>query len=305
MNLRTKIAALTPAIALAAAGWAWAGGAAALDARGPAQPLSEGVVTYQSPDMVRPAPADGLPSAGVSGLFWVSQDDLTFHPVVPCRIVDTRAPGSHGVLTDAETYSFNSVATNYSLQGGLAGPCGIPNRALAVELNVVAANPSAQGYLKLYPFAAGQPNASILNYSAGQTIANSVAVGRCADDVGGLCFKDLTLYADKATHLIVDVLGYYEAPLSVQVDASGSVYGASLGVYYVERFSPGSYGVHFYRDVSTCAFSVSPGWGDSLSTGAVFVEAEDLFESPDGVYVVTRNSSAVPTDEPFQLIAHC
>lgn len=304
MKLRIKLAVLPPAIALAAAGWAWTVGADALDGRGPAQPIGAGTVTFEQPEMARPF-AGELPSAGVSGLFWISQDDLTFHPVVPCRVVDTRAPGSHGILASTEVYSFNVVATNYSTQGGLAGSCGIPNRALAVEVNVLAANPTAAGFLKLYPFIAEQPNASILNYSTGQNIANSATVGRCADADGGLCYKDLTLYAHTSTHLIVDVLGYYEAPLSVQVDASGSVYGASLGVYFVEHFSPGSYGVHFYRDVSTCAFSATAGWGDSLSTGAVFVEAEDLFESPDGVYVVTRNSSGVPTDEPFQLVAHC
>lgn len=78
-----------------------------------------------------------------------------------------------------------------------------------------------------------------------------------------------------------------------------------LGLYFVEHFSPGAYGVHFYRDVSMCVFSATPGWGDALSTGAVYVEVNDLFESPDGVYVVTRNAAGTPTDFPFQLVVHC
>ena len=246
-----------------------------------------------------------MPSEALNGLTWVSRSDLTFHPLVPCRIVDTRAPFSHGRLSNNTVDSFNALATDYSSQGGLAGDCGVPNRALAVELNVVAVNPAAQGYLTLYPSETTRPNASILNYSPGQTIANSATVGRCAMPDGGLCGNDLSIYASAATDILVDVLGYYEGPMSAQVDANGAVYGASLGLQLVEHFSPGAYGVHFYRDVEGCVFSATPGWGDGLSTGAVFVEVDDIAGTADGVYMSLRNSSGVPADEPFQLVVHC
>ncbi len=304
MKLRHKIVALTTAVVIASASWAWSSGAAALNARGPSQPISEGTITYQRPEMVRPAPGD-MPADALNGLTWVSQSDLTFHPLVPCRIVDTRAPLSHGRLPNNTIDSFNVVAGDYSSQGGTDGYCGVPNRALAVELNVVAANPAGVGYLKLYPTGATQPNASILNYAGGQTIANSATVGRCVMADGGLCGNDLTIYAYVATDIIIDVLGYYEAPLSAQVDVSGSVYGASLGLVQVEHYSPGAYGVHFYRDVETCVFTATPGWGDGLSTGAVFVEVDDIAGVDDGVYVYMRNSGGVPTDYPFQLVVHC
>lgn len=306
MKIRNKVALSASVLVIAGGGLAWTTGATALEGRGPSQPIGEAVVTYQAPDMVRPSP-DEVPSASVSGLFWVSQGDLTFHPVVPCRIVDTRAAVSNGRLLDQNTYSFNAVASDYSLQGGLAGACGVPNRALAVELNVTAANPTAQGFLKLYPYAAAQPNASILNYAPGQTIANTATVGRCAESDGSLCFRDLTVYSETSTHFIVDVLGYYEPPLSAQVDASGVVYGASLGLYYVEKLvaPDGAYGVHFYRDVSSCVFSVSTGWGDALSGAPVFVDAQDLAASPDGVSVRTYDASGAPANYPFQLVVHC
>ena len=60
MKLRNKFAALTTSVVIAGAGWAWTSGAAALDGRGPSQPISEGTVTYQRPDMMRPAPSDGV-----------------------------------------------------------------------------------------------------------------------------------------------------------------------------------------------------------------------------------------------------
>lgn len=296
-----KLAALTT-VAIAA-GWTWASSAVALDGRGPSQPIAEGTVTFQRAEMARPVEAPEFPTAGVSGLFWVSPGDLTFHPVVPCRIVDTRLIAAR--LGNLGVYSFSAIALNHSSQGGFPGSCGVPSRALAVEVNITAVTPTAAGFMKVYPFGETQPNASIVNYSAGQNTANTATVARCAASDGSLCFRDLTVFAQSSAHLVVDVLGYYESPLTAQVDSSGSVYGASLGLYFVERFSPGAYGVHFYRDVSMCVFSATPGWGDALSTGAVDVEVNDLFESPDGVYVVMRNAAGTPTDFPFQLVVHC
>ena len=303
MKPRSTLGLAAAIIAVAASAWAYNGGAAAaLDGRGPSQPISEGIVTYQAPEMVRVAESE-FPTAGVSGLTWVSSEDLTFHPLIPCRVVDTRV--IHAPLADQAVYSFNIVATDYSSQGGFSGTCGVPNRALAVQVNVTAVAPPAGGFLTLYPFGALRPNASTLNYSAGQNIANSTTIGRCVMSDGGLCGNDLNVYAYRSAHLLVDVVGYYESPLTVQVDASGSVYGASLGLYLVEHFSPGAYGVHFYRDVSNCVFTATPGWGDALSGSASFVDVEDLVGTPEGVYVTTWASNGSPADRPFQLVVHC
>lgn len=302
MKLRLSFVALTT-VAITVAGWALASSASALDGRGPSQPIAEGTVTFQRSEMVRPLAEPEFPTAGVSGLFWVSQGDLTFHPVVPCRIVDTRQIAAR--LGNLGVYSFSAIALSHSSQGGSPVSCGVPPRALAVEVNITAVTPTVAGFMKVYPFGEVQPTASIVNYAAGQNTANTATVARCTASDGSLCFRDLTVFAHTSAHLVVDVLGYYESPLSAQVDSSGAVYGASIGLYYVEHFSPGAYGVHFQRDVSMCVFQATPGWGDALTAGAVFVEVEDLFESPDGVYVVTRNAAGTPTDSPFQLVVHC
>jgi hypothetical protein len=53
---------------------------------------------------------------------------------------------------------------------------GLPAGATAVVLNVIATNPSAPGWLSVYPGSGSRPNASNLNYAKGQTIANMVLV---------------------------------------------------------------------------------------------------------------------------------
>ena len=59
------------------------------------------------------------------------------------------------------------------------------------------------------------PNASILNFHAGRTVANGVALRLCHPDASttASCLGDLLLVsAVSATHVVVDVLGYYAPP---------------------------------------------------------------------------------------------
>jgi len=308
MKLRTTLASIAVVGVALAGGWIGAGsGAAALAGRGgPSQPVGEGTVMYQRPPITRPSASDNSSPdpVALAGFEWISRSSLTFHPVVPCRVVDTRVISAP--LANDGVYSFLAVnESTYAPQGGFAGDCGVPYTALAVEMNITAVGSTELGHLRLYPFGEPLPNASILNYSAGQNIANTATVGRCVEMDGDLCNKDFSVYAFKATHVIVDVLGYYEPPMTAQVFPDGSVYGASLALDSVLSFGGGAYAVFFDRDVSTCLFSATPGWGDDGSTGAVFVEVEDLSADSFGVYVATADSSGAGADFPFQLIVHC
>jgi len=80
---------------------------------------------------------------------------------------------------------------------------GLPAAATAVALNVTVTNPTADSYLSVYPGGSGQPNASNLNYVAGQTIPNMVVVPL---GPGGT----VTLFNAAGTvHVIADLVGYY------------------------------------------------------------------------------------------------
>jgi hypothetical protein len=86
----------------------------------------------------------------------------------------------------------------------VAGHNGVPASARAVAVNLVAVSPGGNGYLTAYPRGIAQPGTSSLNYSVGQTTANGAIV-----EVGNL--GQICIYVHSATHLIVDVSGYFGA----------------------------------------------------------------------------------------------
>ena len=91
-----------------------------------------------------------------------------FFTLAPCRVVDTRdAAGPYGgpPLAGGGTRVFTMV-----------GRCGIPSGALAISLNVTVVQPTAGGFLTLYPGGASLPLASTLNYRADQIRANNAIV---------------------------------------------------------------------------------------------------------------------------------
>ena len=87
----------------------------------------------------------------------------------------------------------------------IAGTVGIPADAEAVVLNVTATEPQAAGFVTVYPCGVPRPTtASNLNYIAGQSVPNAVVAG--IGEGSAVC-----LYTMAATHLVVDVNGYFPA----------------------------------------------------------------------------------------------
>jgi hypothetical protein len=116
--------------------------------------------------------------------------------VNPTRILDTRA----GIGAPAAP-----VGPGGSLDVQVTGQGGVPTDGVAaVVLNVTVAAPTAPGYVTAWPTGEPRPNASNLNFTAGQTIPNLVIVKVGA---GG---KVSLFNADGQTHLIADVSGYYD-----------------------------------------------------------------------------------------------
>ncbi len=80
----------------------------------------------------------------------------------------------------------------------------VPADAKAVVVNVTATDPSASGYLTVFPCGSPLPLASNLNFVAGQTVPNLVTVKIGAD-------RAICLFAKVATHVVVDLMGWYSA----------------------------------------------------------------------------------------------
>ncbi len=78
---------------------------------------------------------------------------------------------------------------------------GVPIDIDAATLNITAIRPSAQGFITVYPCGEDRPNASTLNFRAGQVVANSVIVQ--PGEFGRVC-----IYVSQEMDLIVDITGY-------------------------------------------------------------------------------------------------
>jgi hypothetical protein len=84
----------------------------------------------------------------------------------------------------------------------VTGRHGIPADATAVVLNVTVTEPTGAGYVTVYPCGTDTPGTSNLNYTPGQTIANTV-IAKIGTD-GKIC-----IYTSTTTHLVIDLNGYY------------------------------------------------------------------------------------------------
>jgi hypothetical protein len=117
----------------------------------------------------------------------------------PARILDTR---SDGVTVDGQFAAGGIQALGSTLQLQVASRAGVPVDAASVVLNVTVTESQGTGFITVYPCEAGRPTASNLNYVPNKNIPNMV-IAKIGS--GGL----VCLFNSAATHLIVDVAGYF------------------------------------------------------------------------------------------------
>ncbi|MCU1390328.1 MAG: hypothetical protein JWL72_3666, partial [Ilumatobacteraceae bacterium] len=122
----------------------------------------------------------------------------SFAPLTPTRLFDTRADQGQGaVAITKQTYGGANI-----LRVKIAGAAGVPTAGVgAVSLNVTAVDPVGSGFATVFP-CGDRPNASSLNFQAGQTIPNAVIAPLSA--AGEICF-----YSQVDTHLIADINGWF------------------------------------------------------------------------------------------------
>ena len=173
----------------------------------------------------RPKPAGPEPAMNpLPNALGDTYDDLVFTPLAPCRIVDTRVAG--GPIAANSTRAFDVDGSNFSSQGGSSTGCGIPyDVARAVAMTITVTQPSGGGYFTAWSVGAAQPNASVLNFTAGQTIANTTIVP-VDPGVGNDFYLNS---AGASSQAIIDVVGYYAAPAATALDCT-TVASATVSV---------------------------------------------------------------------------
>ena len=168
----------------------------------------------------------GLGTGGQIDLFNLAGDaqvlvDVTgwyssgFTPVVPVRVMDTRAGLGGATFQPGESRPLDLA------------PAGVPPAATGVVANVTVAGTTASTYLTVWPAGTAMPTASNLNAVPGQTVANMVTVGLGGGQIALFNFAG-------TTDVVVDVAGYYTdgfhpiAPARL-ADTRSGVCGIRLG----------------------------------------------------------------------------
>ncbi len=218
---------------------------------------------------------------------------LTFHPLAPCRVADTRNPnGPLGgpYLTGQTQREFPVLKSN----------CGIPSGAQAYSMNFAAVPHVPLGYLTVWPSDQQQPTVATLNAPTGTTTANA-AIVPAASNTG-----DISVFASNDTDLAIDINGYF-AP---RATGGLSLYSVAPCRVLDTRNSSGAFSGELAVDVvdSACA---PPSQAQAYVLGATVVPLGALGYLtlwPDGQQqpgvatlnavdgAVTSNMAVVPTN---------
>jgi hypothetical protein len=140
----------------------------------------------------------------------VMNNGLQFYPLPkPLRLLDTRA-GFTGCDSPGAQIAAGTSRTQ-TAAGRTCDGLTIPANAKALTGNITTVQ-SGGGYLTVYPSDSAQPLAANTNYLPDEVVNNGFTTGLGAVDGA---FK---IFALNATHVVVDVTGYYAPP------AAGGLY---------------------------------------------------------------------------------
>ncbi len=120
-----------------------------------------------------------------------------FSPIEPARIFESRP----GATVDGQQTNVGKLVANATTQVHVGGRAGVPSDAAVAALNITVTDPAAAGFVTVYPCGEPRPNASTVNFGAGQTVPN-LTLSKLGTD-GNVC-----VVSDQSTHLIVDVTAF-------------------------------------------------------------------------------------------------
>ena len=112
----------------------------------------------------------------------------------PIRVYDSRNTG--GAL-------IGNATRVVQITGVVIGGVEVPKGASGCIGNLTVTNPSASGYVVIYPEGSSTPTTSTVNFLTGQTVANAFSVGLSA--TGGVTVHSFT---KGQCHFIVDINGF-------------------------------------------------------------------------------------------------
>ena len=120
---------------------------------------------------------------------WWSDGPDRLSSISPERVYDSRRPG----FTPLSRFQVRHVEIPANV---------VPDNATAAVVNLTAANAVRPGYMTAFPCGEPVPNASNVNFLAGEARAVGAIVGLGQG-------RTFCVVADTTVHVIVDVSGYY------------------------------------------------------------------------------------------------
>jgi hypothetical protein len=122
---------------------------------------------------------------------------LTFYPLPPCRIADTRV--GKGTLSYGPPVLAANASRDFLLPASF---CGVPNTAQAYSLNLTVLPTTTLGFLTAYPTGQTRPTAATLNALSGGVVGGGAIVPAGTNGA-------VSVFASDATNLIIDINGYF------------------------------------------------------------------------------------------------
>jgi phosphotransferase system HPr-like phosphotransfer protein len=153
------------------------------------------------------------------------------------------------------------------------------------------------------------PTATLLNYSSALNASVGIDLPICSSYTGGivlLCSGAFVLGSfTKATHVVIDIVGYHARPVYAIVDDVGS-FRKQIGFASVVTTASGDYTVTALDNLSGCVVTPaisSSDTNDGVSAGLSIVA--DAGYTDGRIFVKIRNSSGTAVNEDFTLTVTC
>lgn len=204
---------------------------------------------------VREAPVQSGIAQRLEALVQASaQTNTMYVAVTPCRVVNTTKAGGR-MAKGATRTVYVSGSTGFPAQGGKPGGCGVPTGATAVTASVMGGQPAGSGTITAYPAGATLPTAITLHLNGGVTSNTGVTLG-----IRPGTAKQLTIHTSAATHVVIDVTGYYLPQLHGMVAPASSsdpthnapIFAGSSRIVSATNPSAGVYVVTFDSNITYC-----------------------------------------------------
>ena len=125
---------------------------------------------------------------------------LSFYPVTPCRVADTRGNGFAGAFGPPTPLAMS--ITSFPIP---QSACLIPATAQAYSLNVTVVPAGTLDYLTIWPTGSPMPVVSTLNDTQGEIVANAAIVPAGTNGA-------VSVFVYQETDVIIDINGYFLSP---------------------------------------------------------------------------------------------